>query len=860
MALALFCGYVYFMMQFPTGTITLVFTDIQGSSALWEAHGDAFAPVLNAHNTLLRAVAAQWNGIEVKTEGDAFFLVFQNAADAVRFAVAAQNAIASHHWNNLINELDELRVRIGMHSGAPIIDRHPNGETDYFGPVVNRAARVGGAGHGGQIVISNATLELAQNALPPEIVAENLGRHRLKGVGEEILWQINHPQLPARFPPLKTLSGAKHNLPSATSPFVGREKDLEKMLAQLRGPETRLLTLLGFGGHGKTRLALQLAELSMDDFDDGVWWIELEDAHNADEMNNRIAHELRLHLSPQPTVREQLLEFHRDRQMLLVLDNLEQIPDAGRVVLEILQSAPRVKCLVTTRRALEIRPERVIEVAPMPFGEAAQLFTDRARSRVPDFEMNAGNRQDIQELCRRLEGVPLAIELAASRAAVLTPSEMIERLDERFRLLQTRAPDLPPRQRALRGAIDWSYDLLNEEDQALFAQLSVFTGGFTMDAAETICEQFDALEGIAELRRQSLLRAEEVGGKLRFIMLESVRVYAAEKLEDAPDASEIRRAHAAYFAKFAQKRAAQIRTRDEQQALDEFFVERANLDAALRYLCDNKKVKAAPLVLHMQDLLHRMGFWEEARAVLQRGWQIVAVDDRAMRAQLQLRMASLAHDQGEADAQQKAEAALSECENLGDKAGQATALNLLGLLATDQEKPAAARENFEKSLTLREASDHQGRAIALHNLARLASQQKDYDLSRQLYEEALIERRAGGDVRGEAETLGNLGAIAFNRNDSETAQRLYRESLQLRRGLRDRMGIAFMLFNLAEIAEVQGDAKRAVVLYVQSHRLFRELGSPYASAASSALQNLAAHSDFATGRREAEDADWSEWI
>lgn len=851
------------MPDFPTGLVTLVFTDIEGSSALWEAHGAAFAPVLNEHNRLLREVAAQRGGVEVKTEGDAFFLVFPDAAEAVRFAVNAQRAIAAHDWNQVLSGLTELRVRIGMHSGSPIVDRHPEGAVDYFGPVVNRAARVGAAGYGGQIVISQATLELAQTALPPDIAWENLGRHRLKGVGEEILWQINQAALPARFPPLKTLSGAKHNLPPAATPFIGRDAEIAAWSGWLRADDTRLVTLLGFGGHGKTRLALQLAEMLVDDFADGVWWIELEEARDNAAMLARIAHELRLHLSPQPTLREQVLEFHRDRHMLLVLDNLEQIPDAGRVVAEILAAGPRVKCLATTRRALEVRHERIAQVSPLPLSDAARLFTERARARVPEFAATPENAATIEELCRRLEGVPLAIELAASRSTVLSPQEMLERLDERFRLLQTRAPDLPPRQRALRGVIDWSYELLGPDDQALFAQLAVFAGGFDMNAAEEVCEEFDVLEGVAELRRHSLLRAEEISGKTRFAMLESVRAYAREKLEAQPDTLALQRRHAAYFLQFALSRDAKLRTPGEAAALRECVAERANWRAAQGWAAAHDHELCARLALALREPLQRLGFWNEARDALRTGLAALDEDTDAalLRAGLRLGLASLAHDTGDAGAESLAESALGEFRALGDVRSEGDALNLLGLLAQGRGESQAAGDCFEKSLALRGPDDHNGRAIALHNLALLAAERGEPSEATRLYEAALAERRAGGDARGQAHTLGNLGALAFNSGDVARARHLYQQSLELRRVLQDRLGIALMLYNLAEIAEGESDWLRAVTLYVHAVHLFRELGSPYAGAPEKALARLEKQlENFAGLRAAAEGAAWEEWV
>jgi predicted ATPase/class 3 adenylate cyclase len=847
------------MPQFPTGVVTLVFTDIEGSSALWETHHQAFTPVLEAHNRILRSAAALWQGVEVKTEGDAFFLAFERASDAVQFAVEAQRSLLDFGWEEVLVGLKELRVRIGMHTGEPILLAHPDGTADYFGPAVNRAARVGGAGYGGQILVSDAT---KTHFAGGEIGFENLGQHRLKGVGEETLYQVVFQGLPSRFPALKTLVGAKHNLPLSQTPFIGRETEIMEWSAWLRKPDVRLLTLCGFGGQGKTRLALQIAENLVENFEDGVWWVELEAARDADAMVARIAHELRLHLQPQPTVREQVFEFHRERELLLVLDNTEQIPDAGAVVNGLLAVAPRLKCLVTTRRALEIRAERVAQVPPLPVSDAVALFVERAASRVADFSLDLENRAAIEELCGALEGVPLAIELAASRLAILSPREMIERLDERLRLLQTRAPDLPPRQRALRGAIDWSYELLGAEEKSLLSELSVFAGGFSLGAAERVSEDFDVLEGVAELARHSFLRSEENGGRKRFAMSESVRAYAAEKGGDLPNFAGVRKRHVLYFLDFAEKNVRKLRTRDEFAALEAAWSERANLLAALDFASETEAAMSSRLALALHDLVYRLGFWDEARAALQKVENLSRLDAQTSGA-IHLRLASLAHDGGKSDeAEKRARIALDLAQTAGDARGEADALNLLGLLALDSESMDEAGEFFEKSLSGRAPSDFNGRAIALHNLALLASRQREIESATNYYEAALDQRRAAGDARGEAETLGNLGVLAHTSGDLEGAVKLYRQSLDLRHALRDRMGVGLMLHNLGEIAALKGDFARATALFVHSERTFREIGSPFSATTQKELENLkeSLGADFESRLSQSVESNWQNWI
>lgn len=858
------------MSKFPTGILTLVFTDIQGSSDFWEEHRSAFHPVLEGHNRLMRDSAAHWNGVEVKTEGDAFFLVFAKASDAVRFAVEAQLAFADYQWAAILPGITSLCVRMGLHTGEPILSAHPDGTADYFGPTVNRAARVGGAGHGAQIVVSDSTRALAMPELPADISFHDLGTHRLKGVGEERLWQIRHLDLPLDFPPLKTLNPTRHNLPVPATPFIGRESEIEQWLPILRG-NTRLLTILGFGGLGKTRLALQLAELCADDFADGVWWVELETAHNSDDMVARIADALRVNLQPQPTVREQLWNFHRGRHLLLALDNLEQIPDAAIVVKELLKAAPHLKILVTTRLPLELADERRVEIRPLPSSDAQTLFAQRARARQADFEITDDNHADVMKVCRRLEGVPLAIELAASRIAGLTPREILARLNEPLRLLQSRSPDLTPRQRALRGVIDWSFDLLTDEDKEIFVQLAVFVGGFSLEAAETIGDALDVFEGVMELRRHSLLYGEtDANQQTRYGMLESVHAYALEKLNETPQVTAVRRRHADHFLRFAQKHIARLNTNQEIAAIEQLTTEQDNLRAALLWAHSaGENQLTASLSLYLHHALYRRGFWEEAYECLQSGLKVVpenaseiAPDLQAIRAQLLLHRAGLENEQGKTQlADESAKAALALFRTLHDEAGQADGLNVLGLLSIEANRFEVARTLFEKSLSLRAANDHHGRAIALHNLARLARRQSDTERARTLYEAALTERRVAGTPRGEAETLGDCGVLAQSSGDLETARRFYLDSLAIRRPLNDHLGIGVMLFNLGEIAETDSDFLRAIIFYVHADRIFHELQSTFADAPDEALSKLQSQlENFAVLRQQAESAVWEDLV
>ncbi len=850
----------------PTGIITLMFTDIQGSTALWERLGDAFRLVLERHNHLLRERIQFWDGYEVKTQGDSFMVAFARATDAVECALDVQRMLRAQQWEQGI---EELRVRVGIHTGEPFLGYDSGGRLDYFGPMVNRAARVAAAGHGGQILISSATRDVVQDALTGDVQLRDFGRHRLRGLEQlEHIFEVRHPDLPDDFPPLRTLRPERHNLPLISTPLIGRTQEVKMWCALLRQLTTRLLTLLGFGGMGKTRCALQLSELCLsdfpEDFPEGVWWVELEETRSGEEMVNRMASRLPLALQPQPSVREQLWNFLRDRQLLLVLDNTEQNPDATQVIHELLNVAPSVKCIVTTRRALELQVERVVDVPPLPPSDAERLFVERARARKVDFALTPDNAVDVAELCRRLEGVPLAIELAASRIVGMSPREILHRLSERFRLLQTRAPNLPARQRALRGAIDWSYDLLTDDDKDLFAQLAVFAGGFALSDAEAVCDALDVMEGVMELRRHSLLRSETDAAtqQTRYFMLESVREYAMEKMQGFTDAGmQVRRRHAEHFLRFAEQQATQERTPNESAALREMERNSDNVRAALLWARefvvshevpmqsgrsdDEAAELCARLALALGWFLELRGFWQTALQFTH-----IAIDSspnhpttqppNLLIARLLRLQASLHHDLGDLPAaRQRAEESLEAFRQLHDDAGVAASLNLLGLIARREGKLDEAASHFEESLRLYRALGDSARAAGcLSNLGLLAERRSEPDTARRFFEESLALARDAGDQRGIATARNNLGMMSFAQNDFAGARRCYTDALRVERELGNRLGIATALHNLGEVAESARDLDRAVHLFSAALQTFTELGSPWATYSADALTKL----------------------
>jgi predicted ATPase/class 3 adenylate cyclase len=840
-------------VEFPTGIVTMAFTDVESSSDLSERYRAAFEPLRQAHYTLLRDAATRWNGCEVSTAGDSIFLVFQSAADGVRWAAEVQKEMLAQTWavkTPAGEEEIDLRVRIGLHTGEPYTTITPE-ETNYYGPSVNRAARVMSAGNGGQVLITGATRELVLPTLPDTFGYRDMGTHRLKGVGEERLYQLLHPDLLTDFRPLATLNPERHNLPLSMTPYIGRETEIEEWLELLLRPSTRLLTITGFGGLGKTRSAQQLAELSVDHFPDGVWWVEAEEANTGEEMARRIADALLITLQPSTPIKEQLGQAVRGKKVLLVLDNMEQVKDPATFIKDMLAATPDLKFLVTSRRTLKLRGETVVEINPLPAGDAARLFIDRARAIKDDFEVTEQNREDIDALCSGLEGIPLAIELAAARIVGMAPRQILERLNERFRLLQTRAPDLPPRQRALRAAIDWSYTLLTDDDKALFAQLSVFAGGFTMDDAEKVCNAFDVFEGVMELRHHSFFRDEtdEKNQETRFTMLEAVREYASEKLGEEDDSGKaVHKRHAEYFVKFAKARLEKIRTPDELKALRQLEANSKNIRSAMQWAGEiGLSPLQSELALVLGKTLQRQGFCRSAAEVIEVGLAVsepLKETHPEIYSHLLLERVGLHLDYSEWDvARSKAMEVLALFTVAGDKRGLAHAENLLGQAAMFCENYKEAREHFQNELAhYGSAADSIDSAIVYNNLGILERRDEtgNKQEAERHFKESLRIRRAQNDRRGIAETLNNLGVLSQDQNDMETAARHYTEALQFELELRHTLGVATVLYNLGEVVEAQGFLLRACTLFARAERIMEEINSPLKQFVSDRLEKAAA--------------------
>jgi predicted ATPase/class 3 adenylate cyclase len=838
--------------ELPVGTLTFLFTDIEGSTRLWEQQPDAMRLSLQRHDYLMRAAIETNNGQVFKTIGDAFCAVFATTTDALNAALTAQDhlAAATPSATGLL-----LRPRMALHTGAA-----EKRNADYFGPTLNRVARLVAVGHGGQILLSEATAGLLRNALPNTVTLRDLGQHSLKDLARpERIYQVVRADVPSDFPPLRSLHASVYNLPQQLNAFIGREQEMGVWLEQLRLPGQRLFTLTGFGGVGKTRVAMALAERSLPYFSDGIWWCEQELSRTVAEMRQRLAEQLKLSLQPDRSVEEQIHHFLRERSLLLVLDNLEQVPDAAQTVREILQAAPGIKVLVTSRRALDLRGETLLELNPLPLDDAVALFVERAQALKPDFALNAENTADVQALCRRLEGVPLALELAAARCIGMTPRQIGQRLSERFRLLQSRSPDLSPRQRALRSAIDWSYCLLGDEEKRIFAQLSVFAGSFTLEDAEAVCDGWDVLESVLELRRHSFFRTETDAEtqQARFLMLESLREYAAEQLLEADDESRaVPERHAEYFLRLAREQITKFRTAEETQAVRLLEQQGGNLNEALAWARQaGRHAMQAELARLIGHRLYRRGFLSAAIETVQGGLTAILplqMQYPGLAAELLRERAGLHLDYGEtAEARRLALAALALSTEQGDAAAQARAENLLGQAAMSKNAKdyAAARSHYSRALECAQRAGDSGVMAGIYNnmglveLRDVTGDAEEISLRReaaaQHLQTALKLCRTAKDRRGQAEALTNLGVLAFYGKRWEQAWNCYAEALVIEQELQDMLQIGLALFNLGEAAHEMRDFKRAVPLLSAAERMLGAEQFPYLSEVTQKLDEAA---------------------
>jgi predicted ATPase/class 3 adenylate cyclase len=788
--------------RLPTGTVTFLFTDIEESTQLVSALGDGYGPVLERHAAIIRAAIAGHRGIDVSSEGDALFAVFPSAADAVRSVVDSQRALAAETWPQAV----ALRVRMGLHTGEGRL-----GGDSYVGIDVHRAARIAAAGHGGQVLLSDATRSMVGPALPEGVGLRDLAEHRLKGLpAPERLWQLEIDGLERTFPALRSLEARRGNLPRSTTPLIGRESVLDTIIGLVgRRP---LLTLIGPGGTGKTRLGLAVAERLMTGFAEGAYFVALQDARDRAAVASSVAMALGVRERPDRDLETGIKEHLRDRELLLVLDNFEQVVSATPLVADLLAGSPRLRIIVTSRAVLHLAGEQTYEVPPLDLPhpeklpplaelgavEAVALFIERARAVDPAFSLTDRNAPAITSICRRLDGLPLAIELAAARVSLLGPAAILDRLERRVPVLTGGATDQPARQQTLRAAIDWSYDLLDTPERVLFERLAVFAGGWTVDAAEEICDPdrelgIDTFEGLAALKDKSLIQAlARTDGDTRFGMLHVIREFVAEKLATRADAAELALRHATWMLGLAEAAEPHLRSRDLRTWQNRLRDEQENLRSAFRWAIDGQHAEIGLRTAGaIWDYWH---YWAELREGVQWLEALLAVpaalEPNLVRAKGLRALAGLLYWRGDAD--------------------RSFAL-------------------YEEALSvIRVLGDDRLIAATLHDAGWGALGQGDLALATALGEESAEHYRRAGDDVG-ATIVGawvRVAPVVMGKSeDVAGAIRGIEHVIELNRGLERTHEVADWLETLPMIYRAIGDFKRAEPPAIASLRTWYELGT-----------------------------------
>ena len=786
------------MSTLPTGTVTFFFSDIEGSTRLIQQLGERYPDVLLAHHAIQREALAANGGHELRTEGDSFFIVFGSALDACAGAAAVQKRLHEYAWP----AGGQVRVRIGLHTGEARLVGN-----EYLGLDVHRAARVANAGHGGQVLLSETTRALVDQALPAGLTLKDLGMHRLKDMARaERLFQLTVEGLPADFPPLKTLESTPNNLPTQLTSFIGRDDQVREARQLL--VRSRLLTLTGPGGTGKTRLSLQIAAGVLDQFPDGVYFVPLSAIHDPDLVPSAIAQALAISTTGSRRPIEALLENLREKRTLLVLDNFEQVLEAAPIATQLLEGSAGLRVLVSSRMALRVSGEQEFPVPPLALPdlkalpglaalsqfEAVRLFIERAVAVKPDFQATNENAPAIAGICERVDGLPLAIELAAARVKLFSPQALLSRLEKSLSALGSGARDAPARQQTLRGAILWSYDMLETSGRRLLARVSVFARGGNLEQLEPVCGPAadvggDVVDALDQLADQSLLRRLPDFDEPRFLMLQTIRDFATERLEETGEAHLIRDRHVKAFIALAQQAQPHLFGPRRKEWLDRLEEDHDNFRTALDWTAASGDPRSAM----------------ELSAALWRFWQ--------MRGHLH-------------EGRRRIDGVLAMLNSGEFPKERLAALEAAGGLAYWQADMAVAQGFYDECVELtRTQGDDRALANALYNAAfpRVINRAAIAE-ARPMLEEALPLFRKIGDQTGVARVLWGIGNALFFGKEYAVARPVLEEAVALNRKLDDQFGLGWSIHTLGLVTLNLGDVQRARASWIEAMHLFAAAG------------------------------------
>ncbi len=814
-------------MSLPSGTLTFLFTDIEGSTRLMQELGDRYIEAQTAHHAILREAFRSNSGRELRTEGDSFFCVFASALEACSAAAAAQKALAVQAWP----EGAAIRVRVGLHTGeAPLVGN------EYIGLDVHHAARVAGAAHGGQVLLSESTHALVQDSLTSGLRLRDLGLHRLKDLARsERLYQLVVEGLPDTFPALRTLDTTPNNLPTQLTSFIGRAPEVAAAKGLLQ--TARLLTLTGPGGIGKTRLSLQIAADAVQQFPDGVYFVPLSAVRDPSLVASVVAQVLGIPVTGSLLPIEGVLEYLRDKQVLLVLDNFEQLlPDGAPVATQLLQASPRLKLLISSRAVLRVYGEQEFAVEPLRLPdlralpslealsqyEAVSLFIERAVGAKPDFQATNDNAPAIAGICERVDGLPLAIELAAARVKLFSPQALLGRLESSLTVLGSGARDLPSRQQTLQGAIAWSYDLLDGPLQRLLARFSVFARGANLEQAEAVCGPadevgIDVLTGLDELADQSLLRRQPDFEEPRLLMLQTIREFAAERLDASGEELKLRDRQAAAFQALAEAAQPHLFGAEGKLWLDRLERDHDNFRAALDWCVEHADAeRGLCLAAAFWRFWQMRGHLHEGRARLEKVLALAGAHDHPLERRRALEAAGgVAYWQGDIPA---AQAFYDECLELtrqgGSRAELATAIynDSFPTLVNRQDVPRGARLLAEALPIFRELGDEAGLGRCLWGLGNAAYFEARYSDAIPHLDEAIELFRRLGDRFSLGWALHTRSLVAVKQLDPTAAGASVREALEIFSGAGDVSGIVLLLDDASAVARIKGELRREIRL------------------------------------------------